>query len=123
MRRIVGKFGVDGDVVSKPEAHEPDVVLYEFYLLGQARHLFVAVVQNNPHKLRQFHDACLGLLGIYVDESVDIIKGVHEEVRIYLPLQVVKPLLQVLLFQLFQFLPVISRLEVCFCSDVHAEQE
>ena len=65
---------------------KPDVVLYEFYLLGQARHLFVAVVQNNPHKLRQFHDACLGLLGVYVDESVDIIKGVHEDVRMYLPL-------------------------------------
>ena len=54
----------------------------KIHLLGQGDGGAVAFIENMPHQFRELFDAHLCLFGIDVHQRVDIVEGVHEEMRI-----------------------------------------
>ena len=115
--------GPDVDLVGIAQPHELYVVVDEVTLLPQTRQWTVAVVENVAHELRQLNDTLLGLLGVDVDQCMDIVEGVHEEVRVYLKFQIFQLLVQVLVHEPLEFLLVLVLLEEQFHAEVHAEHQ
>lgn len=121
--QIVVAVGLYVDLVGIAQPHELYVVVDEVTLLPQTRQWTVAVVENVAHELRQLDYTLLGLLGIDVDQRVDIVEGVHEEVRVYLKFQIFQLLVQVLVHEPLEFLLVLVLLEEQFHAEVHAEHQ
>ena len=121
--QIVVAVGLYVDLVGIAQPHELYVVVDEVALLPQTRQRTVAVVENVAHELRQLDYTLLGLLGIDVDQCMDIVEGVHEEVRVYLKFQIFQLLVQVLVHEPLEFLLVLVLLEEQFHAEVHAEHQ
>ena len=121
--QIVVAVGLYVDLVGIAQPHELYVVVDEVALLPQTRQRTVAVVENVAHEVRQLNDTLLGLLGVDVDQRMDIVEGVHEEVRVYLKFQIFQLLVQVLVHEPLEFLLVLVLLEEQFHAEVHAEHQ
>ena len=119
----VGHADLDRDAVGVAQFHQRDIVLQEGDLAVQRHAGLIALVEHEAHHPGEFQYGLLGLLGVDVDEGVDVVQRVHQEVGVDLVLQVLQLLLQVLLLEHLQALAVAALLEVEFHADVHAEHQ
>ena len=80
----------------------------EIELTTQGNPFLITLIEYETHHLRQFQDRILSLLGVDIHQCMDIIKCVHEEVRIDLVPQVFQLLLQVLLLQCHELFGIMT---------------
>ena len=98
-------------LVGVAQPHQCHVVLQELYFLVQHHVSFVAFIEHITHHFRKLHDAVLRLFLVDAYQRVNVVERVHEEVGVYLVLQVLKLMLQVFPFQFLHRLVVFPRLE------------
>ena len=80
----------------------------------------VGLIEDITHQLRQVDNALLGLLGVDVDKGMDVVEGVHEEVRMQLITELVEVLLEVYLLEVFHLTAGLDGTEVELNAQVGA---
>ena len=95
----------------------------EVDLIRQRHPLLISLVEHKAHHLRQFQDRAFRLLRIDIHKGVDVVERIHEEVRIDLVTQVLQLLLQILVLQFGQALPVFKSTIKTFDAEVGAKHQ
>ena len=108
--QIAGRVDADVDGVGIADAHQSDIILQELDVAVERNPLAARIVKYITHHLRKLDHGALGILGIDVDQRVDVVERIHEEMRVDLVLEVIHFGLQVLLFQLLHLLLITDRL-------------
>ena len=95
----------------------------ELHLLGQGNGGPVALVQDVPHQLRELLDARLRLFRVDVHERVDVVEGVHEEVRVDLVAERFQLPAQVLRLQFLHPALSADRFQIILHAQVHPQEQ
>ena len=102
------------------QTHERNIIADEIELTGEGHAFLVALIEHVAHHLRQLQDGGFRLLGIDVNQCMDVVECIHEEMGVDLVFQILQLLFQILLLQSEQFLLIVARLEIVLHAQVHA---
>ena len=98
--------------------HQLDIVLQKLDISTEWNLVCRGLIDNMAHHIRQLDNAALSTIGIDIYQRVDIVERIHQEVRIYLILEIIHLRLNILACQTLIILISLHRLVELLDTDI-----